>query len=104
MNHRNGCRYLTRKGKAAIHLYGMNYYTHRSVNHSENFVNPATGEHTQTVESLWHSFKMRNKRACGTHRSMVDGYLCKFMWQMKFRGDDLFEKMLQDIAEFHPLL
>ena len=84
-------------------LLGMNY-THQTVNHSQNFVNPARGEHTQTIESLWHTFKMRNKRECGTHRAMVDSYLCQFMWRMKFRGLNLFDKILLDIAEFHPLV
>lgn len=83
-------------------LLDMNY-THETVNHSENFVNPMSGEHTQTVESLWHTFKMRNKRACGTHRSMIDSYLCEFMWRMKFRDANLFEQILVDIAQFYPL-
>ena len=77
---------------------GVNY-THQTVNHSQNFVNPVTGEHTQTVKSLWHTFEMHNKRECGTHRSMVDSYLCEYMRRTKFRELNLFDKIFANIAE-----
>ena len=35
---------------------------------------------------------------------IFDSYLCQFMWRMKFRGLNLFDKILLDIAEFHPLV
>ncbi|GAA53179.1 hypothetical protein CLF_109714 [Clonorchis sinensis] len=52
-------------------MIDMNY-THETINHTENFVDPTTGTHTQTIESLWHVYKMQNKHQCGTHRSLVD--------------------------------
>ncbi|GAA37029.1 hypothetical protein CLF_100547 [Clonorchis sinensis] len=42
-------------------MIDMNY-THETVNHTENIVDPMPGAHTQTIESLWHVYKMQNKR------------------------------------------
>ena len=61
-------------------------YTHLTVNHSRNFVDPITGAHTQQVESLWNKAKSRNRRQHGTHRSMIDSYMCEFMWRHRHIG------------------
>ncbi|KER23074.1 hypothetical protein T265_08974 [Opisthorchis viverrini] len=36
-----------------------------TVKHTENFVDPTTAAHTQNIESVWHVYKMQNKRQCG---------------------------------------
>lgn len=82
-------------------MVGKNY-KHFTVNHSENFVDQETGAHTQRVESMWAKAKRRNKKECGTNRSMIDSYLCEFMWRQRNTNEDLFEKILQDIVEFWP--
>uniref|UniRef100_A0A0N5BPD3 DDE_Tnp_IS1595 domain-containing protein n=1 Tax=Strongyloides papillosus TaxID=174720 RepID=A0A0N5BPD3_STREA len=50
-----------------------NGYDHLQVNHKFNFVDPDTGTHTQNIERVWRSVKERNKRYCGTRRSMLEG-------------------------------
>ena len=34
-------------------------YDHQKVNHSQNFIDPRTGYHTQLIESLWSHAKMK---------------------------------------------
>ena len=82
-------------------LQGMGY-AHQTVNHSLNFVDPQTGAHTQNVERSWRSAKRRNKRQCGTHRQMLDSYLCEWMWRQRHRDRDLFEHILGNIAQYWP--
>lgn len=77
-------------------------YQHLTVNHSQHFVDPITGAHTQKIESTWNRAKSRNKRHCGTNREMIPGYLCEFMWRQRLNGRDPFEVILNDIVAFWP--
>ena len=77
-------------------------FGHLQVNHTYNFVDPQTGAHTQNIENSWKNAKMRNKREHGTHRSMLESYLCEWMWRQRFRNVDLFDQILNDIATYFP--
>jgi transposase-like protein len=79
-------------------------FTHYTVNHSVHFVDPNSGAHTQNIERSWKSAKERNKRHNGTHRHMLDSYMCEFMWRrrVKVNGLDVFTAILNDIAQFWP--
>ena len=68
------------------------------VNHSENFVDPYTGAHTNTIEGLWSQVKRKLKAMNGTLRSQLPGYLDEFNWRKVY-----FKNILADIAEFYPL-
>ena len=73
-------------------------FVHQTVNHSINFVDPITHAHTQNIENRWALLKYKNKKRCGTHRSMIDSYLCEFIWRTKHIGDDHFSCILSDLA------
>ena len=72
------------------------------VNHSENFVDPYTGAHTNTIEGLWNAVKKKLKRMCGTFKHQLPSYLDEFNWQRVYPGERS-EMMLQHIAELYPV-
>ena len=51
---------------------------HQTVNHS---LDPATGVHTQNIESYWNRVKRRFKHMKGVHQTMLNSYLDDFMWR-----------------------
>ena len=77
-------------------------YTDLMVNHSENFVDPYTGAHTNTIEGVWIAVKKEWKRMCGTFKHQLPSYLDEFNWQRVYPGEH-FEMMLQHIAELYPV-
>ena len=58
---------------------------HETVNHSLHFVDPATGVHTQTIESYWNRHKRRVKTMQGVKREFLHGYLNEFCWRDRFQ-------------------
>ena len=53
---------------------------HNTVNHSLHFVDPATGAHTQNVESMWASWKrMLREEHAGRNADLFPRYLPEFM-------------------------
>ena len=53
-------------------------YIHLMVNHSENFVDPYTGAHRNTMEGLWGQVKRKLKSMIGTFKGKLPGYLDEF--------------------------
>ena len=59
-------------------------YTHHTVNHSQNFVDPNTGAHTQTVERIWGGVKAMMRKQRSMNSLMFETYLQEAMWRKKF--------------------
>lgn len=65
-------------------------FNHLTVNHSENFVNPADQTHTQHVEAFWSRIKKQIKYMGGVRRDNMQGWLDDFAWRDYYR-----ERLLQ---------
>ena len=81
-------------------------YIHLMVNHSENFVDPYTGAHSNTIEGLWSQVKRKLKAMNGTTKEKLPGYLDEFNWSklhQEVNPGDRFQYMLSHIAEIFPL-
>ena len=74
-----------RKGYNAIPRLlrsGKPMYSHVTVNHSKNFLNPSYPDiHIQNIERLWRSAKFRNKKQSGTHRQHLTEYIDEFIFR-----------------------
>ncbi|XP_076545896.1 uncharacterized protein LOC143305596 [Osmia lignaria lignaria] len=83
------------KGYQNLNRHG---YIHKTVNHSENFVDPEIGAYTQNIESSWRSLRARLSRG-GIHQDDLIDHLCEYLWryEVKKNGGDPFHHLLEDI-------
>ena len=72
-------------------------YTHLTVNHSLNFVDPDTGAYTQRIENTWWGVK-RNMPRTGTSKDLFESYLQEWLWRQHY-GDEPFENIIKHIAD-----
>lgn len=78
-------------------------YLHEWVNHSENYVDPATGAHTQEIEGFWSHAKMSWKRSRGMSESMRLPYLDEVAFRWNNKHEDIFSLLLSLMMEYYPV-
>lgn len=78
---------------------------HGTVNHSIQFVDPATGVHTQHIESYWNRVKTKFKRMKGVQETMIPSYLDEYMWRERHgrTGSSAMNSLFRDIARRYPV-
>jgi transposase-like protein len=86
-------------------IYSMDVsppFLHKTVNHSQNFVDPESKAHTNNVEAYWSSVKRKFKILNGTSRAMTASYLDEHMYLQKYGGSSelAFRNILLHIAEY----
>lgn len=64
----------------------LNNITHRTVNHSQHFVDPITGVHTNTIEGFWNGIKLQIPPRNRT-RDAITNHLLEFIWRKKNQND-----------------
>jgi len=72
-------------------------YTHETVIHDANFVNPDI--RTQNIENMWMRVKRKRRRQFGTSRALFQTYLSEFGWRNFHRNDDKFNALMCCIAD-----
>jgi transposase-like protein len=72
---------------------------HYTVNHSNDFKDPTTGVHTNTIEGLWNGIKLGIKPR-SRNKKQIDGYLMEFIWR-KRNSRSLWEALLNALCEIH---
>ena len=73
-------------------------YHHQSVNHTETFVNPVDGTHTNSIEGFWAHAKNHFKRMYGTKSEMFASHLDEIMYRWNNKHRDLFAAFIEDIS------
>ncbi len=72
---------------------------HSTVNHSECFVDPNSGAHTNTIEGTWSGMKVKVPRRHRTEE-MITPHLLEFVWRRKYQ-DNLWERFLDAIKNVY---
>ena len=79
-------------------------YSHYTVNHSTNFLNPSDPNiHTQNIESLWSSYKRKFRHQAGNNSQTYPTYFPEFLWRKRF-GDvsSAFYNFWYHVSLFYP--
>ena len=76
-------------------------YHHQTVNHSENFKDPVTGAHTNTIERMWREVKSKVP-LYGRKKKHFVGYLARSMFIMAHKDPNKrFHAFLQEVAALY---
>lgn len=76
-------------------------FSHYTVNHSKNFVDPVTRAHTNNVERKWRDVRASIPKY-GVRKEHFVGYLAEYLFKQKYDETDRVCKFLQAAAELYP--
>lgn len=76
-------------------------FIHRTVNHSQGFIDHETGVHTNNVEAYWSSIKRVFKRMYGTTKNHVPSYIDFHMYKQRYGPEPkmIFDAIIAHIEE-----
>ncbi|KYM95728.1 hypothetical protein ALC62_13634 [Cyphomyrmex costatus] len=92
----------TDQWRAYRDLENNNNYTHCTVNHSVNFVNPDTGVHTQNIERVWRDMRANIPRY-GTREKHYIYCLTEFLFKRIYNFDERIDTFFEIMSTMYPL-
>lgn len=75
--------------------HSQNNYTHTSVNHKENFVDPDTGVHTQGIENFWSTAKLKYRQCRGFSDEVRASYIDEIQWRWNIKSESAMVHLMQ---------
>ncbi|KAI8488373.1 uncharacterized protein LOC144917435 [Branchiostoma floridae x Branchiostoma belcheri] len=83
----------------------QNVAHHFTVNHSQNFVDPNTGAHTQHIEAYWSRKKAKLRRMHGCYGEDTQSYLEELMWRERYcvTSSQGLQNILAYVTEKYPM-
>jgi transposase-like protein len=75
-------------------------FSHQTVNHSENFIDPITGANTQKIERYWKEGKIRFK-TIRRPSNMMQSHLDEIAWRINHKTDNILEVFLRDVRKYY---
>lgn len=79
-----------------------NIYQHHTVNHSENFVDPRTGIHTQNIEREWRNIRGIIPRY-GCREYHFNHYIAEFMFKKTFDFEERLDAFFEIMSIMYPI-
>ncbi|XP_011864121.1 PREDICTED: uncharacterized protein LOC105560006 [Vollenhovia emeryi] len=77
-------------------------FKHFTVNHSENFVDPITGVHTQNIERLWRDMRSGIPRY-GIKEEHYNHYIAEFMFKRIYNYSERIDQFFTIMSQLYPL-
>ncbi|KAI6651235.1 hypothetical protein LOD99_5382 [Oopsacas minuta] len=78
-------------------------YVHHTINHSQNFVDPHTGVHTQGIESSWGSVKKRLRKGQTTNPDLLETHQIESCWRRRNK-ENKFNNIVKSIRNAYPVV
>ena len=85
----------------AVVYFSLNQsgYLHRTVKHTEYYVNPNDGTHTNNIENFWSHLKTHFRSMHGVNNENLSTHLDEFMYRWNTKNVNAFDQLISDISE-----
>ncbi len=71
----------------------------QELNHSEHFVDPLTGAHTNSIESTWNHLKQKIPKQ-SYKRDVIESHLLTIIWK-RVHKDNLWQSLINALATYN---